>query len=214
LSETHARVLNSLTGRQVDVPSRRIFRAPGSLGDEVIFVIEGLLSLYCPDSRGQRQIVALRYPGEELIPPEFPATFGIQALIPSKVFLTPKVAFEAEVQAHTELQLLFRQRAERHTAIGYEWLVNNSRRDASARTAHFLCETAVRLSGEQVAGGLDLPFTQEQIGEITGQTSVSVNRILKEIELAGLIRREGRRLDFPDWAELGRLANFQPDYLT
>jgi DNA-binding MarR family transcriptional regulator len=57
------------------------------------------------------------------------------------------------------------------------------------------------------------PFTQQQIADITGQTSVNVNRVLADMERQGLIRRSGREIEFRDWAEIRRVASFQPSYL-
>ena len=57
------------------------------------------------------------------------------------------------------------------------------------------------------------PFTQQQIADITGQTSVNVNRVLADMERQGLIKRKGREIEFPDWTEIYRVASFQPDYL-
>ena len=37
------------------------------------------------------------------------------------------------------------------------------------------------------------PFTQQQIADITGQTSVNVNRVFADLERQGLIRRDGPR---------------------
>jgi CRP-like cAMP-binding protein len=57
------------------------------------------------------------------------------------------------------------------------------------------------------------PFTQQQIAEITGQTSVNVNRVFADLERQGLIRRAGRQIYFSDWREMQRVASFHPDYL-
>jgi DNA-binding IclR family transcriptional regulator len=57
------------------------------------------------------------------------------------------------------------------------------------------------------------PFTQQQIADITGQTSVNVNRVLADMERHGLIRRKGRDIQFMDWAEMLRVGSFQPAYL-
>jgi len=58
------------------------------------------------------------------------------------------------------------------------------------------------------------PFTQQQIADITGQTSVNVNRVFADMERQGLIRRKGREIEFNDWAEITRVGSFQPNYLT
>jgi len=57
------------------------------------------------------------------------------------------------------------------------------------------------------------PFTQQQIADITGQTSVNVNRVFADMERQGLIKRSGREIQFTDWAEMRRVASFQPAYL-
>jgi CRP-like cAMP-binding protein len=57
------------------------------------------------------------------------------------------------------------------------------------------------------------PFTQQQIADITGQTSVNVNRVLADMERQGLIKRRGREIEFVDWPEMRRVASFQPAYL-
>ena len=57
------------------------------------------------------------------------------------------------------------------------------------------------------------PFTQQQIADITGQTSVNVNRVFADLERQGLIERKGREVHFKDWPEMRRLASFQPGYL-
>jgi DNA-binding transcriptional regulator LsrR (DeoR family) len=57
------------------------------------------------------------------------------------------------------------------------------------------------------------PFTQQQIADITGQTSVNVNRVFADLERQGLIKRSGREIQFADWAEMRRVGSFQPSYL-
>jgi CRP-like cAMP-binding protein len=119
--------------------------------------------------------------------------------------------FDPIVDAHPEMQRFFRRLIQRNEAIGYEWLVNCGRRDSTARVAHLLCETAARMHVEQ--GALQIPFTQQQIAEITGQTSVNVNRVLADMQRQGLIKRKGREIEFTDWDEMRRVASFQPNYL-
>jgi CRP-like cAMP-binding protein len=58
------------------------------------------------------------------------------------------------------------------------------------------------------------PFTQQQIAEITCQTSVNVNRVLADMERKGLITRAGREIRFVDWNRICQMASFQPSYLA
>jgi CRP-like cAMP-binding protein len=119
--------------------------------------------------------------------------------------------FDPIVDTHPELHRFFRRLIQRNEAIGYEWLVNCGRRDSTARVAHLLCETAVRMHVKDAH--MMNPFTQQQIADITGQTSVNVNRVLADLERQGLIKRNGREIEFSDWTEFYRVASFQPDYL-
>ena len=206
-----ADLLDRMPHRILHVEPRRPFREPGSPRDEVIFVRSGILSKFKSDTTGRRQIVALRFPGEGILPVEGPAQYGIQAIVRSEVVVGKAKNFNPLVEESPELQRLFWRLLQRDESIGYEWLVNCGRRDSTARVAHLLCETAVRMHVKDAH--MVNPFTQQQIADITGQTSVNVNRVLADMERQGLIRRKGREIEFTDWTEMRRVASFQPDYL-
>lgn len=61
-----------------------------------------------------------------------------------------------------------------------------------------------------LAGGaeglLDWPFTQQQIGDILGLTSVHVNRMLHQLEQRGFISRSGQHIQLVDAGQLRGLA--------
>lgn len=207
-----ADLLHEMPHRLVQVEPRRPFREPGAPRDEVMFVRSGILCKFKSDSSGRRQIVALRFPGEGILPSDGVAEYGIQAIVRSEVMIGRSEDFLPILDTHPELQRFFWRLIQRNEAIGYEWLVNCGRRDSTARVAHLLCETAVRMHAAE--GHMMNPFTQQQIAEITGQTSVNVNRVLADMERQGLIRRKGREIEFTDWKEIRRVASFQPEYLS
>ena len=208
-----AALLEAMPRKIVQVDPRRPFRDPGSPRDEVMFVRSGLLAKFKADSNGGRQIVALRFPGEGILPREGAVGPGIQAITKSEVLIGKAADLDAIVDAHPELQRFFWRVVQRNESIGYEWLVNCGRRDSTARVAHLLCETALRSDIEPPEQPLVNPFTQQQIADITGQTSVNVNRVFADLERQGLIERKGREIWFRDWGEMRRLASFQPAYL-
>jgi CRP-like cAMP-binding protein len=207
-----ADLLAGMPHRVAEVEPRRPFRDPGAMRDEVMFVRSGILSKFKTDSSGRRQIVALRFAGEGILPRDGPAPYGIQAIVRSEVMIAHAEDFDPIVDAHPEIHRFFWRLIQRNEAIGYEWLVNCGRRDSTARVAHLLCETAVRMNADD--RHMLNPFTQQQIADITGQTSVNVNRVLADMERQGLIRRKGREIEFPDWTEMRRVASFQPEYLA
>lgn len=207
-----ADLLDQMPHRIVEVDPKRTFREAGSSRDEVIFVRSGILSKFKADSSGRRQIVALRFAGEGILPQRACADFGIQAIVPSEVMIGRAADFDPIVAEHPQLQQFFLRLIQRNEAIGYEWLVNCGRRDSTARIAHLLCETAVRMDADQRR--IRNPFTQQQIADITGQTSVNVNRVLADMERNGLIRRKGREIEVADWTEFSRIGSFHSDYLA
>jgi CRP-like cAMP-binding protein len=211
LESSLADLLADMPHRIAYADPRRPFREPGSPRDEVMFVRSGILAKYKTDGSGRRQIVALRFAGEGILPRDASAGYGIQAIVKSEVMVGKAKDFDPIVNAHPELQRFFIRLIQRNETIGYEWLVNCGRRDSTARVAHLLCETAVRMHVPQ--GKMVNPFTQQQIADITGQTSVNVNRVFADLERQGLIKRAGREIQFTDWAEIRRVASFQPAYL-
>ena len=99
-------------------------------------------------------------------------------------------------------------------SIMREWVVNVGRRDARERIAHVLCEFAVRLEARGLSkAGFELPMTQEQLADTTGLTPVHVNRVLKGLEADGLITRQRRMIQFPDWRALQHAGDFSRQYL-
>ena len=207
-----ADLLADMPHRLAQVEPRRPFRDPGAPRDEVMFVRSGILSKFKSDSSGRRQIVALRFSGEGILPRDGPAPYGLQAIVRSEVMIGRASDFEPIVDAHPEIHRFFWRLIQRNEAIGYEWLVNCGRRDSTARVAHLLCETAVRLNADD--RHMINPFTQQQIADMTGQTSVNVNRVLADMERHGLIKRHGREIEFTDWSEMRRIGSFEPQYLA
>ena len=213
MSPSHVDLFENMPSRLVTVEPRRPFREAGVPRDEVMFVQSGILSKYKTDGAGRRQIVALRFPGDGILPLKADADYGIEAIVRSQVMLGRAEDFDAIVEANPEVQQIFWKLIQRHASIGYEWLVNCGRRDSTTRVAHLLCETAERSGIDATREGMINPFTQQQIADITGQTSVNVNRVFADLERQRLIRREGRQIYFSDWRELQRVASFQPGYL-
>jgi CRP-like cAMP-binding protein len=213
LEPRFAAILEAMPHKVVQVEPRRPFREAGSPRDEVLFVRSGMLSKYRSDGAGRRQIVALRFAGEGILPREALNSYGIQAIVWSEVMVGSAEHFNPIVEAHPEIQSFFWRLTQRNESIGYGWLINCGRRDSTARVAHLLCETATRTGIDGESQRFMNPFTQQQIADITGQTSVNVNRVFADLERQGLIERAGREILFKDWAEMRRVGSFQSSYL-
>jgi CRP-like cAMP-binding protein len=181
---------------------RRPLREAGEGLDETLYVCTGLLAIYRADNKGHRSVVALRYPNDVILPGGRAPGFSVAAIIHSTV------AVSTAPIASTSACLRMTKRNE---AIAQVWLARQANGDSTARVAHLLCETAMR-SGQGIQRIL-CPFSQVHMAEITGQTSVNVNRVLGELEQQGLLKRKQRHFTFLNWSELARLGGFRSNYL-
>jgi CRP-like cAMP-binding protein len=100
-------------------------------------------------------------------------------------------------------------------SIFREWTLNVGRRNARTRTAHLLCEFALRLDLEGLGGrgGYELPMTQEELGDALALTPVHVNRTLKALGEEGYISRTRRSVTITDWERLAKVGDFDSRYL-
>ena len=215
LAHSAAEALASIPHRLENADPKRPFREIGYARDEVMFVVSGILAKYRTDGSGKRQIVSLRFPGEGILPNEGrQSSVGLAAIVPSRVMVGKAQDLDPIIGAHPDIARYFLKLVQRENAINYEWLVSCGRRDSLARVAHLLLEMARRMRIAPESDGLLNPFTQQEIADITGQTSVNVNRMFAQLEREGLIRREGRRVFFERTDDLRRLANFEEGYLA
>lgn len=95
-------------------------------------------------------------------------------------------------------------------AAAREWIVNIGRRDARARLLNLLCELSLRFeaAGMGTRSCFELPLTQSDLADATGLTSVHVNRVLRSLQMDGIIERRGRLITVPDWQAAARFADF------
>lgn len=96
-----------------------------------------------------------------------------------------------------------------------EWIANLGARDALSGVAHVICELAARLEvvGLVERGTFHLPFTQRNMADACGLSTVHINRTLQELRHRGLITWEGKTVTILKRKELERIGDFQPDYL-
>ena len=196
--------------KTVRAQARRDLTAPDETERYATIVQSGLVALYRDASSTERRLVALRYPGEVVQPHE--ASLRLHSLIGSEVLLVHTNVVQNVLLRNPELVALAREADARSQLIAYEWLMRDGM-ESSRRAAHFLCEHAIRRNGAH-SDSLRLELTQQQVGDITIQTSVNVNRVLRSLEKEGLFVPIGDRQYRADWAELRRLGLFDPSYLT
>jgi len=216
-NERPAAALTALAGRDSmkdrEVRARRILRDQSATGDDDLMAIRsGLAWLYRVASGGQVQVVALRFPGDLVLPAELRSGFGVQAVVASKVTAVPARNLSDGGKKNDPCRLLL-PIVERQHRIALQWLVRGTFQTAE-KVAHLLCEMAERSGlSQQSDTPFSVPLTQLQIAAITGQTGVNVNRVLAGFQREGLLARAGPRRYTANWDALRQLGRFDPAYL-
>lgn len=194
--------------KRLSSQARRDLSLPDEAGRHAMIISSGLVALYRDAASTQRRIVALRYPGDVVQPHE--SSLRVHALLQTEALVAEAAAFE-DLLSDPELKQLAAEAQLRSQLIAYEWLMRDAM-DSASRTAHFLCEHALRRNSGYPKT-LHLELTQAQIGEITVQTSVNVNRVLRVFEHEKILVPIASRQYRADWPELRRLGCFDQRYL-
>ncbi|MEO8176764.1 MAG: Crp/Fnr family transcriptional regulator [Sphingomicrobium sp.] len=167
---------------------------------------------------GGRQILSIHIPGEAL---DFQNIFlnladhSVQMLTRAQLAVIPRADIQALAQSSAAIAHAILINVLVDASIFREWILNIGRRDAKSRLAHVLCELAVRLDAHGLAEdmGYHLPMTQAELADALGLTPVHLNRVIRGLELDGLIIRTKRDISFPDWERMRAIADFNERYL-
>jgi CRP-like cAMP-binding protein len=166
----------------------------------------------------RRQITSFHVPGDmaDLSTVYLPRVdHTITTLGPAVLAFVPHAALREVLDQSPRLAQAFWRETLVQGCILQEWVVNLGRRDASARLAHIICELVTRLQAVGLARDLSfsMPWTQTDVADACGISSVHANRVIQEFRHLGLVEWESRRLKIRDWNTLVRLADFSDDYL-
>lgn len=167
---------------------------------------------------GGRQIVSFHVAGDLLDIQHLwlaRADHNIQTITAATVAWVPMAALRALIAERPTVGIALWRDALVDASIFREWVLNVGRRDARTRIAHMLCEFIARSAAAGLGSPqrMQLPFSQEEIGDATGLTPVHVNRMLRQLTEEGLIKRSGRFIEVQDWEGFRRAAGFDAAYL-
>lgn len=143
------------------------------------------------------------------------ADFGVRAITKITMLALPRNQAVELSARHPGVSRAFALLALAENAILTQWAVGLGRRSALERLAHLLCELSIRIGTNDAAGdSLDLPLTQELLGDMLGLTAVHVNRSMQHLRTSGFIATVGRSITILDSDALRHLAQFDPGYLN
>lgn len=192
---------------------------PGRLVTYSCLVAEGLAGRFGQLPSGLRQITAMYIPGDmcDLHSAMLPRVeWALQALSAPLAYLKiPHEELLRVSRAHPRVAEAFWRDCVVDASIIAQWVVSLGRRDATARTAHLLCEMALRLecAGQGSREAFELKATQAHIADALGITPVHMNRVVRGLRLQGVLSWTGRTIRVLDWDGLVRIASFDSGYL-
>ena len=217
LTGAETAALESLEERQRQVRRGAVLQRENEAGSELFILRKGLMMSYVLLDDGSRQILRFLFPGDMLgissaIYREAPETLA--ALSDCVVCPFDRSVLAQLMVEHPRLSALILVSSQIERVALTDRLAALGRTSAKARVAALLLELRNRLraTDKSVASVFALGLTQEEIGDATGLTAVHVNRMLRQLEEDGLIRREGGRVTLIDERALARAANYVNRY--
>jgi CRP-like cAMP-binding protein len=192
--------------REGDVPSRCHLLLAGYLCR--MRIIEG----------GQRQILAFLVPGDfadlQTLHLER-LDHGLAALGPVTVGAIDHGALrQLMAQGPHWTHVLWRENL-LEAARMREAIVNIGQRHALARVAHLICGLTMRLRAVGLARDFSFPapWTQSDLADAAGISTVHANRVLQDLRRWGMVDHHNRTVRIHDWPALCKAADFTPDHL-
>lgn len=168
--------------------------SPGSL----YHLIDGWIFLYNLFGDGRRQILHFALPGAFLgLYPGTTAVYGAEALTDAQVCVIPQDNIAALVEEQPGIALRLASTVWRERNIAYDHLSSIGRSSARQRVARLLLELFVRyrmMWPVSRSEEMQLPLTQEHIGDATGLTGIHVNRVLRGLSRERIVQFHYRRL--------------------
>lgn len=219
LVESERRALGELEESERLVPRGTVLRVEHAPARELYVVRRGWLysSMLLPD--GNRQILSIHLPCEFAGDTSLPwdkAPFTLVAATDAAVRVIDKTALRRLFEQHPRIGLLIYTLAQAERVALADRLASVGRTSAKARVAALICDVMCRLhaGGENVADGVPMPLTQEEIGDATGLTAVHVNRMMRQLQEEGVIGRTNGRVHVLDEARLATVANHIDRFAT
>ena len=168
---------------------------------------------------GNRQILELNIPGDFVDLHGFllkTIDHSIGTLTRCTFAIVPHAALTRISEEMPHLSRLLWLQTVLDAAIHREWVTTLGQRPATGRLAQLFLELHHRLAvvGMVRDEEFDLPLTQSEIAEITGLTSVHVNRTLRSLRERNLANARSGKVQILDRAGLELEAGFDPVYLN
>ncbi len=213
LSSAEQEALDGLEDQERSVRRGAVVIGENDSPRELFIVREGWLHSSVVLGNGSRQIMRFHFRGDILGLPLLAFRDSPETLTAvTDVTLCPfgRDRLGALIADHPRLAALLLSLAVAGRVSLADRLASIGRTSARARVAVLICEIyrRMRVLGLARDGSIQLPLTQEDIGDATGLTAVHVNRMMRGLAQDGLIDRVSGQLRVLDEARLCVEANY------
>ncbi len=219
LTDAEEKTLARLEENRRHFKRGEIIREQDSPADELFILNGGWAFSYIRLGDHKRQILRLEFPGDLMGTSSIAFGHASDTLVAvTDCVLCPldRVAVRALFDEHSRLGTLLFLISQAERVSMDDRLASIGRTSAKSRVAALLLDIVVRyriMNGEDLKG-VEIPLTQEDIGDATGLTSVHVNRMMQELSRDGLISRNRHEVTILDEEKLVELAEYVNRYAT
>jgi CRP-like cAMP-binding protein len=183
-------------------------------------LLDGLMARYLSGTTGLSDnllTVALHVPGDFVDLHGLPLgrlDHDVRTVTAARIALFPHEALEA-IMVNTEYARALWRLTMVDAAIHRHWTYRCGRLRALASVADFLCEMdlRMRMCDRHEGDRFPLKLMQSDIAEVSGLSTVHVNRVMKELRDAGLCTVKDGVAHIHDRDKLRQIAGFDPGYL-
>lgn len=218
LTADDAAALRSATSRPRRYAARQDLIREGDEPGPMFVVLEGWVCRYKILPSGTRQIMAFLMPGDSCdlhIKLLDAMDHSIQAVTTALVATVGRSEMQLMMEKHPNIARAMYSAQLVDEGILRAWIVSMGRRSSIERVAHLICELYLRARNIGLAGDGEfaLPLSQLVLADALGMTAVHINRVLKELRLAGAMALTRGSVTILDPVMLIRIAGFDENYL-
>lgn len=218
LSREEVAALEQATAHPRRLAARQDLIREGDRPGPVLVMQDGWAFRYKILPSGTRQIMAFLMPGDACdlnVGMLAEMDHGIQTATPSRVASISRGEMDRLMHDHRGISTAMYRAQLTDEGTLRAWIVSMGRRSSIERVAHLMCELYLRAQWAGLVDGPEfaLPLSQLVLADALGMTAVHINRVLKELRLAGtMVLRRGSLL-IMDPVKLVQIAGFDENYL-
>lgn len=218
LSAEEIDVLAAATARPMQVAVKTDLIREGDQPGPVFVVLDGWACRYKILPNGTRQVLAYLMPGDSCdlhVGLLAEMDHSIQVIQPASIATIERDVMDEIMDTHRGIAKAFYIAQLVDEGTMRAWITSMGRRSSIERIAHLMCELYLRARNIGLTSEpfLRLPLSQLLLADSLGMTPVHLNRVLKQLRLAGAMTLERGSLTIIDPEKLIQLAGFDENYL-